>query len=293
MGVRTGAGCRGAGASGGASALTLSASSGTRCCTRSRTYMLECGRELRQTQSRRARTASARGCGTTRLGILRSRTCTQLRGRSGGAARCGGAALAPMPACAPGPCPHHTESEKQDRGHARSQLTPTLGLCTCPLTPPPRACRAGRGRAQEPHHTASSQLLPRPPLCAGSQGSRGRQGLRQQLSPPPQAAVPTRVPAEESRARAPAMAMGPQDDHAGPTHAWSEHGTPCLGRPLVTGTLGPRGAHLFLGLCVNSGQDARRRFLRSGCLSGGQGLGSHWRLSHARGPQEHSQERIS
>lgn len=33
--------------------LTLSASSGTRCCTRSSTYMLGCGYELRRTQNRR------------------------------------------------------------------------------------------------------------------------------------------------------------------------------------------------------------------------------------------------
>lgn len=35
--------------------LTLSASSGTRCCTRSSTYMLECSYELRRTQNRRGR----------------------------------------------------------------------------------------------------------------------------------------------------------------------------------------------------------------------------------------------
>lgn len=35
--------------------LTLSASSGTRCCTRSSTYMLECGYELRRTQNGRSR----------------------------------------------------------------------------------------------------------------------------------------------------------------------------------------------------------------------------------------------
>lgn len=35
--------------------LTLSASSGTRCCTRSSTYMLECGYELRRTRNRRSR----------------------------------------------------------------------------------------------------------------------------------------------------------------------------------------------------------------------------------------------
>lgn len=35
--------------------LTLSASSGTRCCTRSNTYMLGCGRGLRRRQNRRNR----------------------------------------------------------------------------------------------------------------------------------------------------------------------------------------------------------------------------------------------
>lgn len=203
MGVRTGAGAgvQGAGGPGGASALTLSASSGTRCCTRSSTYMLECGRGLRQTQDGLCTRPGDHVVGDSPQWDVHNSGAGQTEQRG-----VGGLRWPPTPACTPGPCPHHTESEKRDGGHARSQLTPTLGPCTCPLTPPPRARRAGRGRAAPRSH-------PDHPSALASQGSRGRKDGAAAGSPPP-AAVPTGEPAEVGRARAPAMATGPQDDHA-------------------------------------------------------------------------------
>ena len=160
-------GHRDAGAPGPAPALTLSASSGTRCCTRSSTYMLECDSSLRRTRSRK------------RAGPSDSVLCSQARWMK--RERGVGAGLVQMPAslppdaCALATRPHHRDSLQavlspvrgQDRGCSRSPHTRALGPRGCspphfqPRNPagPQRPCHMHPAPAPIPDHPSALGLL--------------------------------------------------------------------------------------------------------------------------------------
>lgn len=207
-------------------ALTLSASSGTRCCTRSSTYMLECGRELRQSQSGRARTAFGQGLGATARGADSSWANQIERRRMGGLCR-------PAHPLVHQARIHTALSRSSGTEAAPDQGTHRAGAVHVPFSPSPKVQgRAGRRCAQEPCHVASSQLP--------SQTTPQRQ--------PPQTAsgsTPTSGCANMSAGREDERMCschvygspgqpGSWGRGTAPTDTCSEHRRPHLGSPQVT-----------------------------------------------------------
>lgn len=236
-------GHRDAGAPGQAPVLTLSASSGTRCCTRSSTYMLECDSALRRTGCRK-------GVGPSGPGAVDE------EGR-----RAGGA-LVQMPANFPRRvCTGHASTLQgqpagrvvpgQGTGQRLLQATAHTYLRSAGMLSTPLSAQEPSGAPEAMPPASSSSARPRPPL-----------------SPRPPEASGCGGP-EPAAGSTPASGCA-QGGGMAPTHPRPEHRKPRLGGPQKHQDSGSRERFPIPRALCELSPERGQKVSVAGALAGGQ-----------------------